>query len=174
MAGFGWNSSLGNTISSNSNGFPTTPIACRLCDEVFMSVSALITHVEGHILSNAKQHEPNINQPLQIQGDSSVNPIHPSSSPTPPPEPDHPLSQNIGIFNTAVQNYAIAKDYSNNLANGSMGEAHIPASMGESASDDSTMPLLQKLQRHYPYKLKLREMDNEHKNMRDLDLTLRL
>lgn len=48
MAGFGWNMRQGSNNMHDQKD--STQIACRICDQVFLSTQALINHIETHMV----------------------------------------------------------------------------------------------------------------------------
>ncbi|KAK2643675.1 hypothetical protein Ddye_018870 [Dipteronia dyeriana] len=63
MAGFGWILNRDRKLS-RKRPYPTPQIACRFCDQVFMSPQALIHHIDTHIIEDVvmagRQHEMNL------------------------------------------------------------------------------------------------------------------
>ncbi|XP_048332681.2 formin-like protein 2 [Ziziphus jujuba] len=102
MAGYGWNLRHGNVqgLNRGRQQLPHNPsqIACRLCDQVFLSTQALINHIETHMVEDEakaasrrqqKQQEEQQQQTnfMSTQRDLfAVNPFRPAfPSPTPVP-----------------------------------------------------------------------------------------
>ncbi|KAH7573215.1 hypothetical protein ACOSP7_006716 [Xanthoceras sorbifolium] len=95
MAGYGWNMHH-NLNHSRKRPYLSPQIACRICDQVFMSTEALINHIETHMMEDEsvfrRQHEINL---MLSQRDrhfmAHPNPYQPNifSTPTPlrPPFP---------------------------------------------------------------------------------------
>ncbi|TXG72339.1 hypothetical protein EZV62_000918 [Acer yangbiense] len=65
MAGFGRTLNRDRKLSQGrKRPYPTPQIACRFCDQVFMSPQALIHHIDSHIIEDVvvagRQHEMNL------------------------------------------------------------------------------------------------------------------
>jgi hypothetical protein len=83
--------------NTRRRSYSPTQIACRLCDNVFMSTQALINHIESHMgeeeATSRMQHRTN-RLPIPSQRDICANPFQPNFALPIPPRETQQLFEN--------------------------------------------------------------------------------
>ncbi|KAJ0034208.1 hypothetical protein Pint_25087 [Pistacia integerrima] len=189
MAGFGWSNMRhgnGNNMMHELNHarkrpFASTQIACRICDQVFLSTQSLINHIETHIgengsvVSSRRQHELMNNHIFQqnyfAMRQQERNPfLHgaPAATRLVPqvPVPPSRLSLSLGVFGPHLPPNYISRQV----------QAEMQRRMAAAEpARDFTKPFLDQLQQiTIPAN---HDVEREHRHMYDsetLDLTLKL
>ncbi|OAY55555.1 hypothetical protein MANES_03G163100v8 [Manihot esculenta] len=190
MAGYGWNLNL-----CPKRPYAPPPIACRICNHVFMSSQALIEHIESHMADE----DPNSRRPqnlISCQRNPFANPSSQASLPPTLPFTPNSYSQLASnfqernpIFSSSPQMIVSMRPTSQpqislmGVRNSWSHQVPFPPQlqrkmmmMEDPPSCDFTKPLLQQLEKPFPYKIELKGI-NDNRNSSDLDmldLTLKL
>ncbi|KAI4345827.1 hypothetical protein L6164_012919 [Bauhinia variegata] len=97
MANNLWNLRQGNLDASNHVHHPhynNSPIACRLCNQIFLSNQALLSHIESHIAHEENNLKTLTNPPRQNISGGGARCVLPPAQLTQPPLLNYSSSMN--------------------------------------------------------------------------------